>query len=390
MEYSGMVLMPGGVTDLLPLEARCKRELEEILLKLFEKWGYNEVVTPTFEFYEPLAPALGKMLREQLYRFIDDRGRIVILRPDMTTPIARLVSTRLKDKGFPQRYCYVANVFRRENHAGQQREFYQAGVELIGAAGFEADAEVIGLAGEALKLAGVKEFRLVVGHADVLAGLLANSGFSEYEQEEAKIALSKKDLVRWDRLISSSNLTPAGKEILASLPYLHGGIEIVEQVEVLIRDEETRCGLERLRRIWDRLSYYGVQNHVIIDLTMLRGLNYYTGIVFEGYAPEVGYPLCGGGRYDRLFENFGFPCPATGFALNIERVLVASAKRKQVDGEKVPYFFVTGSDSEEVIKKASALREKGFSVEIEVSDRSQEDSIAYASRKGIPHILVVG
>ena len=195
MEYSGTVLMPGGVRDLLPGEAHCKRELENNLLQLFRTWGYQEVVTPTFEYYEVLAPALGDLLHDQLYRFIDDRGQVMVLRPDMTTPIARLVSTRLQDQELPMRLCYAANVFRRESHAGRQREFYQAGVELLGAEGPDADAEIIGLAAEALKLAGVKDFRITVGHVDVLQGLLKGAGFSAAEQQQAEIALSKKDLV---------------------------------------------------------------------------------------------------------------------------------------------------------------------------------------------------
>ncbi|MGB9793260.1 MAG: ATP phosphoribosyltransferase regulatory subunit, partial [Thermacetogeniaceae bacterium] len=176
MENSGMVLMPGDVKDMLPAEAKRKRELETRLLGLFESYGYQEVVTPTFEFYEMLEPALDRGMREHLFRFIDEQGRIIVLRPDMTTPIARLISTRLRDRELPMRFCYVANIFRRENHAGRQREFYQAGVELVGGSGAEADAEVISLACEALKLAGVRSFQISVGHVEVLEGVLAEAG----------------------------------------------------------------------------------------------------------------------------------------------------------------------------------------------------------------------
>lgn len=216
--------MPGGVRDLLPAEARRKRELENNLLRLIRSWGYQEVVTPTFEYYEVLATALDDMLHNQLYRFIDEHGQITVLRPDMTTPIARLVSARLRDQEFPLRFCYTANIFRRENHAGRQREFYQAGVELIGAAGPDADAEVISLAAESMKLAGVGDFTITVGHVDVLTGILKGAGYSAAEQEQAKVALSKKDIVAWDKLVEGSQLTGKYKKALASLPYLHGGI----------------------------------------------------------------------------------------------------------------------------------------------------------------------
>jgi ATP phosphoribosyltransferase regulatory subunit len=387
MENSGTVLMPGGVRDLLPAEARCKRELENRLLGLFASWGYQEVVTPTFEYYEVLAPAMEPLLRDRLYRFIDDHGQIMLLRPDMTTPIARLVSSRLKDQPLPQRFCYVTNVFRRDDQAGQQREYYQAGVELLGAASPEADAEALCLAAEALRLAGIGTFRLVVGQVEVLSGILAGSGLSETEQDLAKKALSRKDLVAWEQLVNTARLTSAGQEIVAALPYLHGGIEILDRVAGWIASPRAREGLDGLRRVWQLLAACGFQAELYIDLTMLRGLDYYTGIVFEGYAPGVGYPLCGGGRYDDLLSKLGFPCPATGFALGIEQIVTA-LERKGLPEDGVPDFYLIGADSCRLFKKAKALRESGYSVEIAVNSLPVAEAIAYASRKGIPHIVV--
>ncbi len=388
MENSGMVLMPGGVRDMLPAEARRKRELEGRLLTLFESYGYQEVVTPTFEFYEVLEPALDRGMHEQLYRFIDDRGRIMVLRPDMTTPIARFVSTRLRDRDLPMRFCYVANVFRRENHAGRQREFYQAGVELLGAAGAEADAEVISLACEALRLAGVENFQITVGHVEVLGGALTGAGLTETERDKARLALSNKDFVTWQKLIATSRISREHKEALVDLPYLHGGIEMLSRIEGLISHPGAREGVVRLRKVWEILAGYGFQDQVCIDLTLLRGLGYYTGIVFEGYTPGVGYPLCGGGRYDGLLAKFGFDCPATGFALGIERIM-AALEKDELPAEQVPDYYITGSDHKEVIRRARALRETGCSVEIDVSGLPREKAIACASRRGIPHILVV-
>lgn len=387
MENSGTVLMPGGVRDLLPAEARCKRELENRLLGLFASWGYQEVVTPTFEYYEVLAPAMGALLRDRLYRFIDDRGQIMLLRPDMTTPIARLVSTRLRDQQFPQRFCYVTNVYRRDDQAGRQREYYQAGVELLGAGTPEADAEALCLAGEALRLSGIGAFRLAVGQAEVLSGVLEGAGLTAAEQEQAKDALNRKDLVLWERLLSSARLSGAGREALAPLPYLHGGIDVLDRVAGLIDSPQARKGLDGLRRVWQILTGYGFRDELYVDLTLLRGLGYYTGIVFEGYAPGVGYPLCGGGRYDELLSKFGFSCPATGFALGIERIMAALEKSSLTENG-VPDYFLIGADASRLFNKAKSLRESGCSVEIAVSSLPVAEAIAYASRKGIPHIIV--
>jgi ATP phosphoribosyltransferase regulatory subunit len=387
MENPGTVLMPGGVRDLLPAEARCKRELENRLLSLFASWGYQEVVTPTFEYYEALAPAMEALLRDRLYRFIDDHGQIMLLRPDMTTPIARLVSSRLKDQQFPQRFCYVTNIFRRDDQAGQQREYYQAGVELLGAASPEADAEALCLAAEALRLSGIGPFRLAVGQVDVLSGILEDSGLTGTEQDLAKRALSRKDLVAWERLAQTARLNSAGQELVAALPYLHGGIEILDRVDGWIVSPRARESLAGLRQVWQILTGCGFGEELYIDLTLLRGLDYYTGIVFEGYATGVGYPLCGGGRYDDLLSKLGFSCPATGFALGIERIVTA-LERKGLPEDGVPDFYLVGTDSCRLFKKAKALRESGYSVEIAVSTLPVAEAIAYASRRGIPHIVV--
>jgi ATP phosphoribosyltransferase regulatory subunit len=389
MENSGTVLMPGGVRDLLPGEARCKREVENSLLKLFCSCGYQEVVTPTFEYYDVLAPALNDLLAGQLYRFIDDRGQIMILRPDMTTPIARLVGTRLNEQDLPQRFCYAANVFRRESHSGRQREYYQTGVELLGAAGAGADAEVIGLAAESMKLAGVKDFQITVGHVDVLTGVLRGAGFSSAEQKEAKIALSKKDMVKWEGLVAGSQLSAVRKKDFAALPYMHGGAEVLDLLEGLIRDEPAKRGLDCLRRVWKALSDYGFGAQAGIDITLLRGLGYYTGIVFECYVAGVGYPLCGGGRYDELLAKFGYSCPATGFALTVDRVLEALEKQSPSFEERRPDYFITGDDLSSIAEKAKELRENGFIVEVDISESPRDDAVSHASRKGIPHILVM-
>jgi ATP phosphoribosyltransferase regulatory subunit len=327
------------------------------------------------------------MLRDRLYRFIDDRGQIMLLRPDMTTPIARLVSSRLKDQQFPQRFCYVTNVFRRDDQAGQQREYYQAGVELLGVSSPSADAEALCLAGEALRLSGIGEFRLAVGQVEVLSGILEGSGLTGSEQELAKKALSRKDLVAWEQLVSSARLGSAGQEIMAALPYLHGGVDILDRVAGWIENPHARDGLAGLRQVWQILNDCGFREELYIDLTLLRGLDYYTGIVFEGYAPGIGYPLCGGGRYDDLLAKFGFSCPATGFALGIEQI-VAAIERKGLPEDGVPDFFLIDADASRLFKKAKALRESGYSVEIGVSSLPVDEAIAYASRKGIPHITV--
>ena len=222
-----------------------------------------------------------------------------------------------------------------------------------------------------------------------MTGVLKGAGFSAAEQEQAKIALSNKDLVAWEGLLAGSELSREKKKAVASLPYLHGGFEVFGQIEGLIQDEPAKRGLASLRRVWKILSDYGFREQVGIDLTLLRALGYYTGLVFECYVAGVGYPLCGGGRYDELLAKFGYPCPATGFALTMDRVLDALEKQELPFEKQIPDYFITGDDTDEVIKKARELRVNGFIVEVDLSERPRQEAIAYASRKGIPYILVM-
>jgi ATP phosphoribosyltransferase regulatory subunit len=195
--------------------------------------------------------------------------------------------------------------------------------------------------------------------------------------------------VTWEGLVADSHLSPERKDAFASLPYMHGGVEVLNQLAGLIQDEPAQKGLASLCRVWEILSDYGFREQVKIDLTLLRGLGYYTGLVFECYVNGVGYPVCGGGRYDQLLANFGYPCPATGFALTIDRVMEVLDKQFPSFMEQIPDYFITGDDMGEVAGKAKELREKGFIVEVDITEQPREKSISYASRKGIPHILVM-
>jgi ATP phosphoribosyltransferase regulatory subunit len=383
--------LPEGVRDWLPGEAWKKRELENRLAKLFQQWAYQEVVTPTIEYYHTFQNAETTLEEDMIYKFIDRQGPVLALRPDMTTPIARLTGSRLlRGQETPLRLFYIANVFRYESsQTGRQREFYQAGVELVGAKGPWADAEVIALAIEALRCAGLENFRLGIGQISVTKRLLAELDLPPDEIHMLKQAMSRKDLVKLEQLLEKANLSPGQRELILAVYNLHGGNSVLQKFFNLIKDEEARLELENLAEVWEALQAYKVADQVFFDLGLLRDFDYYTGIVFEGYAPGLGFPVCGGGRYDNLLERFGCPCPATGFALGIERVMMASPAAR-VAGALAPDYLVAGASHARVLQTAAQLRQAGAKVEVELSGKAGPELYAYAKSKGIKEVIAVG
>ncbi|NLK50955.1 MAG: ATP phosphoribosyltransferase regulatory subunit [Syntrophomonadaceae bacterium] len=316
--------IPAGTRDLLPGEARRRRELEADLAKTFQRWNYQEVVTPTLEYYETLAVDLGEEVESELYRLLDRDGRLLVLRPDMTTPIARMVATRLRHYPLPLRLFYLANVFRYESpQTGRLREFGQAGVELIGKAGAEADAEIIALTVETLRVAGLRDFQLCLGEIQLINGVLEDLALPEAVVPSLKQALTRKDLVGLEELLLQNQVPAAKREMVMGIFRLQGGPSVLNEARQLTANKRAGAALDYLQQVWNCLVDLNVELSVHLDLGLVRGFEYYTGIVFEGYSANLGYPLCGGGRYDNLLGHYDYPCPATGFAVGLERLILA-------------------------------------------------------------------
>ncbi|MHB1127568.1 MAG: ATP phosphoribosyltransferase regulatory subunit [Bacillota bacterium] len=383
--------VPQGVKDLLPADAREKRLLEGRLSQVFERWGYDEVVTPSFEHYESLT-AGGVVEGEQLFKFIDRHGKILALRPDMTTPIARLVATRLQHLPLPLRLFYLANVFRYENpQTGRQREFYQAGVELLGAASPRADAEVIALAVEALRATGLQEFQVGIGQVEIVQGMLEHLSLPGEVSAEVREALLRKDLVGVEGILEKYRVSSRESRQVTRLFSLHGGQETLDEAVKLTAPLENssraRQAVDNLREVYEMLKAYEVADKVFIDLGIQRDFDYYTGIVFEGYALGIGFPVCGGGRYDKLLGSFGYPCPATGFAIGIERVLLALGGTG-TENKKAAGYLICGTDYRLSLGKARQLRNDGYRVEVDILEMEPEEATEYAQQKGIAKVLV--
>jgi ATP phosphoribosyltransferase regulatory subunit len=310
--------IPSGTRDVLPDEMRELRAISSALLEVFTREGYGEVATPSLEHESVLARG-GAGGSLPAYRVVDDHGAVLALRSDMTVPIARVVATRYANAEPPLRFCYLANAFRSVRpHRGQQREFLQAGVELVGAPGAEGTAEALRVLCAALDATGLQHYRVGLGDASLYPSLLQRAGVPVEAHAGLLHELSTRDFVGLERKLRAlDGLSGEDRERLLSVPQVRGGEEVLP------------AEASGLREVLGLLPG-AARGRVIFDLGLVRDLSYYTGAVFEVYDPAIGQPIGGGGRYDDLLASFGRPLPAVGFALTVDSLHVALAGEERL------------------------------------------------------------
>lgn len=323
---------PTGVCDILPAECAAKKEIESTIWSVFASMGYKEVELPTFEYYDVFASSGGQISQENMFKFFDERGRILTLRPDITTSIARMAATKEDMSALPKRYCYTGNVFRAEQTQGaRQREFTQAGIELIGSYTPEADAEVIAAAIEAVLAVGIDEFSMEIGQVAFFNGLVEQAGLGHDETERLRERIDSKDSLGLRELADKLDIDESIKKLISELPTLFGGAEVLDRADVAGLNATSKAALENIRRIFDLLTLYGFEKYISIDLGMLQSIDYYTGSIFKCYTHGVGFPICAGGRYDNLVGTFGEKAGAVGVAFGINRIMSALKSKGSVD-----------------------------------------------------------
>ena len=291
------------------------------------RWGYRFVVTPTLESVDALALGLGPEQQRRLFKFADADGSLVALVGEKTIPVARLAAGQLRSAPLPLRLCYAASVVSNDGgRFANRRETHQVGAELVGAAGPAADAEVIALAVRCLDAAGLKRYQVDVGHSEFFHGLLAGLKLPAEIESGVRAALAARDFVALERLLETTPLRSAERELLLRFPALRGGREILDAAGRLVANRRSERALADLARVEELLREHGLGGQVNLDLGAIRDFDYYTGVIFEGYGADLGRPLAVGGRYDRLLERFGRPAPATGFVVHLDLVAEAIAR----------------------------------------------------------------
>jgi len=307
---------------------------------------------------------------------------------DRTTSVARLVTTHLRVHPLPLRVAYAGQVFRgSETGSGRLREFPQVGCELIGAGTLEADAEIVAMAVEALVASGVPGGSVSLGHVGFLRGMLAGLALPEEEDREVRALLYQRDFVGLRAVLDRYGVPSARADALGQLPVLSGPSAILD-ARRLAGTEESERVLRDLEDLTGMLAAYGVGDSVRVDLSIVRDFEYYTGIVFEGHTSALGFPLLGGGRYDRLLEGFGASYPATGFAVRVDRVLASSAAGESGWAPDVAVTFGDGGRAE-ALRLARMLRERNLSVAVEILGRPWAETARQALAAGVPRVILV-
>ncbi len=369
-------ITPRGFRDVMPQEAAERETVARAVTRVFDAWGYTPVETPVVELDGVLQTAAGSLEHTAL-RLIDVDGSLLALRPDMTLPVARLVATRLADAPGPLRLRYAAPVFReRESLRGEAREFTQLGVELVGAQGSAADAEVVTLAVEALSACGLADFSVGLGTVAVLEALLGASGESEQWCAAVRDAVHARDLVAMSEAAPGAARGTETIAALRSILRLRGGREAIVQCREALSDFSAEGVLDDFERTWDLLESAGYGDRVRVDFGIMRQFDYYTGIVVEFYAQGVGLPIGGGGRYDGALAAFGSPSPAAGFALSLERLMIALVEQGSVPEVTAPDVLLGGSATA-VFEVARDLRLQGKRV-VQAPDLTEDELVKLA------------
>jgi ATP phosphoribosyltransferase regulatory subunit len=390
----GATQLPRGARIYLPDEAARKRWVEQHLLDVFERWGYRQIVTPSFEFLDVLAVATDQALHENLFTLVDrETGRMLVLRADITPQIARVVATRMREAPVPLRLSYLTNVFRYdEPRLAHYREFYQAGVELIGLDKPEAEVEILAMTVEGLRAVGLQRFQLDVGHPDFFRGLLDELKPDPAQAGELRAALARKDVSALERLVGELGPPPPVAESLLALPALFGPAEVLERAASMVRNPRAERALANLAEVHRLLTIYGLADAVLYDLGEVRGFDYYSGMYFEAYVADFGASVAAGGRYDQMLGRFGYDCPAVGFAFDVARVLSVMEAQGVAVPLPGPDVFIIDFTAEKTaaLSLARRLRDGGTSVARDAVSRGLEESLAYARAQRVRRVLVIG
>lgn len=353
--------VPEGVEDCTPAECRIKRNMESALRNAFIASGFDEVETPTYEFYDVFQSGVGAYMQESMIKFMDSKGRILVLRPDITVPIARLAATRMDLKS-GQRLFYIQNSYAAAQPAiGRAGEFTQAGVELIGDSGCSADAEVIALAIKSLKLCGLNNFAIDLGQVQYFKGLIADMKLDEAQADRLRHAVDSKDPIAVEAAAEELRLSDEARAQIKALPALFGGAEVFDKALALTDNKACANAVNNLRNVYDLLGEYGLSSSLSVDFGMLHDIAYYSGIIFRGITPGIGFPVVSGGRYDELLAKFGSPSPATGFALGIKRVMIAMERQGLLSASCDTFAVISGAEkwNGKAYAYAEALRTEG-------------------------------
>ena len=373
---------PEGVRDIYNVECGKKLALENRLKKTLHLFGYHDIQTPTFEYFDVFRKEIGTIPSKDLYKFFDKEGNTLVLRPDITPSIARVAATLFGEEDLPIRLCYTGNTFiNHSNNQGRLREVTQMGAELIGDDSVEADAEMLAMVIESMQAIGLKEFQLSVGHLGFFQSLIEDAALDEEARERVVELINNRNYFGVEEYLDSIMVKRSSKEAFAALGNLVGGVEVLAKAKNIAPNSSGIMAVKRLEKIYDNLALYGVEKFVTFDLSMTGNYGYYTGIIFRGYTFGTGDAVVKGGRYDHLLEKFGKTSASIGFAIVIDELMNALIRQKIriVYTRKNAIILYDESRARDAIRLAKDFRAKAMNTELikKSPEKGLEDYIRF-------------
>ena len=354
-----LVHTPEGVRDIYGEEYLRKLMVEEKLHHSLRSYGYQDIQTPTFEFFDVFSREIGTTPSRELYKFFDKEGNTLVLRPDFTPSMARCAAKYFMDETLPIRFSYLGNTFTNtSNLQGKLKEVTQLGAELIQEPSVEADGEMIALMVEALKSSGLEDFQVSIGQVEYFKGICSQAGLDEETEDELRDYISSKNFFGAQELLERKAIRRDYCEILLKVNDLFGSAEALQRAKELVSNERSLQAVERLEELYRVLCEYGVERYVSFDLGLLSKYHYYTGVIFKAYTYGVGDAVAKGGRYDNLLKYFGKEAPAIGFVIVVDDLLEALARQKKVPRLRADGVLIIYEEGRfrDALKKAKELR----------------------------------
>ena len=387
-----MLHTPDGVRDIYNGECRQKLLLQDRLHEVLAQYGYRDIQTPTFEFFNIFGKEIGTTPSKDLYKFFDKDGNTLVLRPDFTPSIARSAAKYYTEEDMPVKLCYMGNTFiNSSSYQGRLKETTQCGAELIGNNSVDADADILAMVVDSMLASGLKEFQISVGHAQFFQGLVEAAGLNEEAEQELRELLSNKNYFGVEELVEGITMEEPLKKLFALLGSFETDIDELAEAKSLAENyPKILSAITDLEKLGTFLRMYGIEKYVSFELGIINDYHYYTGIIFAGYTFGTGEPIVKGGRYDKLLTSFGKDAPAIGFAIVVDQLLNALSRQKINLPVRENHTLILYPEHlmEKAVQKAQRLRKQGGHVSLVLmkEGKSKDDYLNYAMKNHISKV----
>ena len=383
-------ITPEGTKDFLFAECSAMEEVCGKIENVFTGRGFKRVITPFLEFYDVFTVPNSGITQESMFKSVDNKGRLLVARPDSTLPIARMVSTRLNNSTLPVRLYYKQAVYRNNpTLTGRRNELMQMGIELLGAKGIRADLEILTTAISAISSV-ADDYRIELGHAEVFDALSSELDIDEDFKERIRLSIESKNYSALNNLLDK--LAPCkAVSAVRSLPSLFGGEEVFDKAQEICEGTKAADALKYLHKVYNSLAPFNLGDKLIIDLGLVQRNDYYTGIVFSGYINGIGDAVVSGGRYDNLLSVFDMPMGAAGFAIDTDAITIKTLSDANNDYSDNPDILVFAQDGHEIeaINYVNSLNKDGKKAQFSVLS-TLEETKEFANNRGISNVEVIG